>query len=405
MDKVGLVLSGGGARGAYEMGALSVLLPHLEETGQQPRVIVGTSIGAITATFLASLAELDATLLAQAGRDTWLTQIPKSRLLQPLIPGVPTRFATYLCGVLGIGNAQLWNVLDPAPLGDLLETFIPPGSASISASRRQPIERHVEEGRLDAVAVVATSALTGRSVVFHQGGRSPDADAARRIDYTATYLTTDHVLASAAIPGLFPAVKVRQPKTAAGWYWDGGTRLNTPIKPALALGAERVIVIGLNSIVPGPRQIAGPQRPDAFAGVSQLLQGVFVDSLLQDLTTLTTINEAVAAGFAGRRLVPYIFIAPREPDAIGRLAQEVFAKRYSDIRGMLRASDTTFLGRAVEGQLDAIHGELLSLLLFDKILLRRLFDMGSRDAQAWVGAPHSDGLWETGPLHGLSAGS
>jgi NTE family protein len=295
--------------------------------------------------------------------------------------------------VLGVDNAQLWNVLDPAPLKGVLEMLIP--------LRR--IKDQIKEGRIDAVAVVATSALSGRSVVFHQSGRSPDGDAARRIDYVATLLSTEHLLASTAIPGLFPAVEVTQPKRAAGWYWDGGTRLNTPIKPALALGAERVIAIGLNSIVPSPRQIADPQRPDAFAGVSQLLQSVFVDSLLQDLTTLTAINEAVAAGFTGRRLVPYIFIAPDEPDAIGRLAQEVFSKL--DIRSRPLPQDMVLLGRAVDGQLDPIHGELLSLLFFDKEFLEKLFDMGRRDARAWIAAPHSDGLWETGPLRRLSAGS
>lgn len=392
MDTVGLVLSGGGARGAYEMGALSVLLPALEDAGQSPRVIVGTSIGAINAAFLASFAELDARSLAEAGRSTWLSVIPRRPSLEPLLPGVPTRFTAYVCGVLGIGHAQLWNVLDPTPLGELLQTFVP----------LRQIAGHIPE-RLEAVAVVATSALTGRSVVFHQGGPRPDADAARGIEYVDTPLTTEHVRASAALPGIFPAVEVRRPAAAAGWYWDGGTRLNTPIKPALALGAQRVVVIGLNSIAPGPRQIAGPQRPDAFAGLSQLLQGMLVDSLVQDLATLTTINEAVAGGFAERRLVPYIFVAPRQRDAIGRLAQEAFVERYGDARAMLRSRDATLLGRAVEGQLDPIHGELLSMLLFDERLMSELFNLGAADARAWVRTRHSDGLWETGPLHGLAA--
>ena len=96
--------------------------------------------------------------------------------------------------------------------------------------------------------VVATSALTSRSVVFHSGGDSPAPDHRREIDYVATRLLADHVLASAAIPAIFPAAHVEQPPIAAGWYFDGGTRLNTPIKPALKLGAERMVVVALTSL-------------------------------------------------------------------------------------------------------------------------------------------------------------
>ena len=110
----------------------------------------------------------------------------------------------------------------------------------LSAGRRlwEEIARHLDDGRLISAAVVATSALTGRSVVFHQGG-TPDEvrDDKRGIDSVPTVLNEQHVRASAAIP----AVEVTD-GPAAGWYFDGGTRLNAPIKPALSLGAERVIV-------------------------------------------------------------------------------------------------------------------------------------------------------------------
>ena len=99
--------------------------------------------------------------------------------------------------------------------------------------------------------------------------------------------------ASAAIPSIFPAVRIGKPKEASGWYFDGGTHLNTPIKPALALGADRVIVVALNSLSEPPKS-GRPARPDAYDGASQLLQAVLVDPLVHDVHTLTTINEVVA---------------------------------------------------------------------------------------------------------------
>ncbi|HEX4806926.1 MAG TPA: patatin-like phospholipase family protein [Conexibacter sp.] len=390
---VGLVLSGGAARGAYEIGALSALLPHLEAAQQEPRVLVGTSIGAINAALLASFAELDAGGLALAGASTWLIELAHRRLIEPLVPGATQRLAEYRRFVCNEEDESLlWNLLDRTPMGELLETFIP----------LRQIATNIGHGRLDAVAVVATSALTGRPVVFHQSAHNPDPDATRRIDYVATQLRTEHLLASSALPGIFPAVQVTQPGEAAGWYWDGATRLNTPIKPALALGAERVVVIGLDSLAPGPRQIAGPVRPDAFSGLSQLLHGVVVDTLERDLAMLTTINEAVAAGFSSRQLVPYIFIAPQDPGLIGNLAQQAFARLYPDAGSALR-SDAGLIDRAINGQHDRFHGELLSLLMFDEWFIRELIEHGRRDAQMWIATHHSHGLWETGPLRGVSA--
>src|SRR5207245_5852701 len=96
--------------------------------------------------------------------------------------------------------------------------------------------------------------------------------------------------ASAARPGVFPAGRVGSPRAAAGWYFDGGTRLNTPIKPALALGADRVVVIALNSL----RSAGKRGRPEALDGASQLAQAILVDPLVHDVQTLATINTILA---------------------------------------------------------------------------------------------------------------
>jgi NTE family protein len=169
------------------------------------------------------------------------------------------------------------------------------------------VARHLDDGRLISAAVVATSALTGRSVVFHPGG-TPDEvrDDKRGIDYVPTVLDEQHVRASSAIP----AVEVTD-GPAAGWYFDGRTRLNPPIKPALSLGAERVIVVGLNSIAPATDQIAGPARLDGFAGAAHVIDALLADPLVEDMQTLTTINELVGRRrTAHDRRVPYVSIAP-----------------------------------------------------------------------------------------------
>jgi NTE family protein len=257
----------------------------------------------------------------------------------------------------------------------------------------------VGSGRLISAAVVATSALTGRSVVFHQGG-TPDElrDHKRGIDYVPTILNEQHVRASSAIPAAFPAVEVTE-GPAAGWYFDGGTRLNAPIKPALSLGAERVIVVGLNSIAPGEDRIAGPDRPDVFAGAAHVIDALLADPLVEDIQTLTTINQLVGERRTpNHRKVPYIFIAPPERDTIGRIARNVFRRFYGGLFHAHRSPQLAFLGRLMDAGADPLHGELLSYLFFAPEFAHALIERGRKDALLWLEEPHDEGLWDTGPL-------
>src|SRR5262249_54047496 len=162
-----------------------------------------------------------------------------------------------------------------------------------------------------------------------------------------TRLDEDHVLASAAIPTIFPAVHVDAPALARGWYF-GGTRLNTPIKPALELGAARVVVVALDSLAPGPDQLAGERQPDALAGAAKILQGLLADQLTSDLHTLapiTTLTRATRIVPGRQRRVPYIVIAPGDPDAIGRCALGVLRKYYRPPLGPIRSPDIALLAR------------------------------------------------------------
>jgi NTE family protein len=389
-ESIGLVLAGGGARGAYEIGALSVLLPWLEtEHGQRPDVIVGTSVGALNAAYLAAHASEDAEKLVKAGCEKW-REIGYRDVLAPVLSTREVTILVRLAFSLAFPRVAPLSLLDPAPLPRTLSRLI----------RFEDIHSNVG-GALRACAVVATAAHTNRSVVFHDGGPEVASDERRGIDYVPALVAEQHVRASAAIPVAFPAVEVDEPERAKGWYFDGGTRLNAPLKPALALGAGRVIVIGLNSVAPAP---SSARRPDLFEGASQIVQGLLIDPLVNDVATLATINETlrhggmVIGGEAGRRVIPYIFVAPATPDRIGEIARDVYLEFYTGLRGAGRSRDLALLGRLIGAGRNSTRGELFSYLFFAPEFAARLIELGREDASRWTTQSHDDGAWQQSAL-------
>jgi NTE family protein len=394
-ERIALVLAGGGARGAYEAGALSALAPALAERGEAPDIIVGTSIGALNGAFFAARADEPLELTATAALEMW-RELRWEDALRPLVsPAELGRLLGAGAMLAGLPGGGLAGLLDPTPLRRTLERLV-------SFER---IERNVEDGALTAAAVVATAYHTTRSVVFHHGGPALGLDPLRAIDYFATSISPEHVLASAAIPGAFPAIEISQPSEASGWYGDGGVRLNAPLTPALALGADRVVVIGLNSSV---THAGASARPDALDGVAQLLQVVLADQLAEDVATLAAVNETLMparsapSGKASskrrshHRTIPYIFVAPSDRLEIGHLAREIYKRRYAGIRGLVRDANLALLGRAVNAERSAIHGELLSYLFLAREFLDELIALGRRDGERWLDAQHDAGLWQVG---------
>jgi NTE family protein len=345
-------------------------------------VITGTSAGALNAAWMAANAHRDPDEALPEGRAVW-ERLDWDDVLAPLVsPREIARLLAYGLSVAGVPGLRVPGLLDPAPLAGTVRRAI--DFARLAAN--------VAEGAVDSATVVTTSALSGRSVAFHAGGtpRHP-RDRVRRIDYAATTLTAQHVMASAAIPTIFPAVHV-DTEPGRGWHFDGGSRLNTPIKPALWLGADRVIVISGESVADGPPALAGERRPDVFDGADQLARAVLADPLLSDLHTLTGANADE------RRQVPYIFVAPAEQDTIGAIARRVFREHYAGLLEVARGEEVAVLGRLLDADAEDAHGELLSYLFFAPEFTSALVAQGYEDGRRWVETEHEQGLWDTSPL-------
>lgn len=375
---IGIVLSGGGARGAYEFGALEVLAPVLDEPA---RIIVGTSAGGLGAAYLAADAHDGLEAAARSGEEAWLG-VEIGDVIGPLCsPREFARALLYGLELLGIGVPGPPSLLDTSPQPETISALIDFGR----------LARNVEDGTLAAVAVVATAYATARSVVFHYGGQSPAGDDRRGIDYVATRLAVGHVQASSAIQSLFPAVRVE-----GRWYGDGGVRLNTPLKPALKLDAGRLVVVGLNSVAGAPLEY-DDRRPDVFDGASAVVQAVLADQLAHDVGTLATINDDVkqSPNPIKHRLVPYIFVAPTDRLGIGRLAMDVYNRHYAGARGLRRNRELALLGRLLDAGRNPVRGDLLSYLFFAPEFIRPLIELGRRDAQAWLDQQGRADPWRT----------
>jgi NTE family protein len=371
---------------------LATLLPHLEQRDELPGLVLGTSIGSLNSTHLAATAHLPAEQSVSQLLQLW-RDVQFSDIIGPLLSAREiTRLLLYVGGLLGIPQARTPALLDTTPLPGLLSRMVD----------FPVLGRNIDE-ELVALAVVATSYATGQSVVFHDGpaGVSVPTDIARGIRYVPTRIDSSHIIASASIPVAFPATRVETPADAAGWYGDGGTRLNTPLKPALKLGAKRVIVVGLDSNAPPHRPNA--DRPDLFDGAGLYTQALFADPLAQDVVTLARNNvELLRLGAGdpardGPGLIPYIFIAPRDGLEIGRVAADTFAKHLSGPAAWMRAPDLMTLGSLVGAGRSAARGVLFSLLFFATEFHSALIDLGQSDARRWLETSHDDGPWRLGP--------
>jgi len=404
---VAVVLPGGGARGAYEVGALSVLLPALAARGERVSVYCGTSVGAINATTLASLAHLPVEQQVEQSLAHW-RKLRKRDVIAPIAGGGGARTSLRLAAhVLGVHRVTLASLLDPSPLRSSLDRW----------TDWRMLARNVERGVVDSVCVVATSLASGGPVAFVSCRDAAPGHLDEGLRYVKTRLRGEHVRASAAIPLLFPAVEITTPRAARGHYVDGGTRLNSPIKPALNLGADRVIVVGLEPFAPVPARATAPHEPGIADVAANVIDGLLVDQVGNDLRRLAAINSffaedaAVGTSRAARayrlarghrpyRPISYALVSPRRRGEIGRLADEVFEHRFGGLRG-LRDPDYALMSRALGGR-SRSRGELLSFLMFDHEFTEALIELAQRDAHRWL--RRHPGFWCRDAAHDLSVG-
>jgi NTE family protein len=391
--RIAIVLPGGGARGGYEAGALSVLLPALQARGEHATIICGTSVGAINTAFLGSVAHLPQTEQAEAVLTTW-RNMRKGDVIEPILgPNLPLTALRFLGEILEVPGARLASLMDPSPLEASLERWID----------WLALQRNVRTRAIDAVCVVATALTRGGPVGFvHSSGTVPKSRPHDDLRYVrVNALAPEHVRASAAIPLLFPPVEVTSPRRAADFYIDGGTRLNSPIAPALALGADRVIVVGFEPFggrLDGSIKPPLPRLADVAANV---LDGLLVDQVADDLHRLAAINSFYVEGTGASgvsqaarayrtsqgkkpyKRISYALVAPKRRGELGAIAERVFQERYAGWRGWLRP-DYPLLSRVLGGGRTRSRGELLSFLLFDERYVELLIEAGAGDAQRWL---------------------
>jgi NTE family protein len=400
--RVALVLDAGGARSAYQVGALEVVLPALAARGIRPRLLIGTSAGALLSGALTATAHLAADEQV-AGLKGVLAQATKRNVIRPLWRQVPEVLARYASETLGLSVFRLRGLFGTQPLTRTLGRAID----------WESLHRNISDGVVDVAAVTATSVRTGQVVLFAESaGPLPWTGPRHHRRFVPATLEVSHLMASAAIPALFPSVRVDEPADAAGWYVDGATRRRVPLAPALELGAEHVVAIGTGGLrPPQPDPQRDEEAVDLADGGATLLGAVMDDPLRHDLRRLAEVNAMAEdpqlapaldryreeQGLAPYRPVPYLAVAPEDGDDLAATAMDVFRANHRSLRRTVGDPDLQVMHRLL-GSDSPLQGELLSYLLFDPDFFEAAAALGRRDARGWL-AHHPD-LWRTGPLPG-----
>jgi NTE family protein len=362
---VGLVMSGGGARAAYQVGVLRAIAAMLPRGAANPfPVICGTSAGAINATSLASNADrfdVGVARLAKIWGRLHVRDVYRTDLL-----GIASSMYQCLSALLARGKHQSGplSLLDCAPLSSLLGRMID--------FRR--IRHVIASGHLNALSVTASSYISGDSVTFFQGDGSQQAwRRAHRVGCPAD-IGLSHVLASCALPVVFPSVRI-----GSEHFGDGSMHQLAPVSAALHLGARRVLVIGVGSTSPDERSASDSGVwPSLAQIVGHMLDAIFIDTLDMDLERLQRVNQTLASvrhdtGWrSGPELKAIDTLVIRPTERMDTIAA-------SHARELPRAM--RFLARRI-GVLDPNGAGVLSYLLFESGYCRHLIDLGYSDGMA-----------------------
>lgn len=361
--RVALVLPGGGARGAFQVGVLKALAELMPKGARNPfAVLSGTSAGAINAVVLASKAQRFRLATAELDR-VWANfrchQVFRTDNLTMLKSSLHWLASIVLGGFL-VGAPK--SLLDNTPLRGLLSRNV----------RFPRIQDAIDNGYLDAVAVTAAGYATSRSTSFFQSGAAQQGWArTRRIGIRAD-LHLDHLMASIAVPMLFPPVRVD-----GEYFGDGAMRQATPLSPAIHLGADRILVIGIRDETadkaPSP---SSPQSSPSFAQIAgYMLDTLFMDGLYSDIERMTRINQLIdsvglehrGGSFASMQAIDTMLVVPSQD--LRTIAQRHRKELPFALRALLRGT----------GGRKPSENRLLSFLLFEKAYTRELIDLGYQD--------------------------
>ena len=362
---LGLVLTGGGARAAYQVGALRALA-ELFGNGPLPfPVVCGVSAGAINGSSLAAEAD-DFPRAAKHLTDTWLSLTPEHVYRTDALSLVSIG-SGWFRGLTAGGTQpprRYNHLLDTSPLRELLGREIP----------FEAIRENVAWGLVRGVAISATNYETGTSVTFFDGAPEMKPWARSRRMGVRTPITLDQVMASAAIPIFFPPVQL-----GGSWFGDGGVRLTAPMSPALHLGADRVLVIGIRHPRTAEETVVineAAQRDDLplsqILGV--LMNAVFLDSLEPDIERVERVTEMLDTiqRPADSHLRPVHILLLQPSQDLAALASDQVMRFPRTLRFLLKG-----LGVSQKGGAD-----LLSYLAFEQQYIERLVTLGYEDTRA-----------------------
>ena len=378
----GLVLSGGGARAAYQVGVLRAIARlRREALGPRSRlkgpfgVIVGTSAGAINAAALACNADrFDASIevLSRVWQDFRAEQVYRADSLGVIRSGAQWLTMLSLGWVIARWRkARPRSLLDNEPLEALLRRMIPLDRLPMMFEQRQ----------LHALAVTASSYTSSEHVTFYAAGAAVEPwSRTQRIAVPST-LTYEHLLASSAIPFVFPAKKLRH-GGEDGWYGDGSMRQTAPLSPAIHLGAQKLLIIGAGRMhEPAGRRPPTTGYPSLAQIAGHAMANIFLDALAVDIERMQRINRTLALlpdtvkQDTPLRPLESLVIAPSQ-----RL--DDVAARHLDslpvaVRGLLRGVGVGGKGREAAG-----GSGLASYLLFEAPYTRDLMALGESDVEA-----------------------
>ena len=362
-SKLALVLSGGGARAAYQVGVLRAIAEILPKKSANPfPVIVGTSAGAINTAALAIYGShfADAVYrLHKIWHNFHVHHVFRSDFI-----GIMKSGSTWLLAFVfgGLGNHNPASFLDRAPLLKLLKKYLP----------CERINDSVKQGVIESIGVTASAYGAGRSVVFYQTSADVVPWVRSRRVGIHSKISIDHLMASSAIPFVFSAIRLDN-----DYYGDGTMRQIAPLSPAVHMGADKILVVSVNNRRPeNPETNEEPSYPSLAEIGGHILNSIFIDSLEADLERLRRINKTIGKISSENpdeqdtalRNVDVMVISPSED------LQEISYRYVKELPLIVR-----FFLRGI-GALRNQKSSVLSYLLFEKGYCRALINLGYNDA-------------------------